>query len=286
MFRSLKKYSFFLFVLLVLSSCASLSPNGVGVVKRYNIYSEQLPTAFEGYSIAFVSDLHYQSKFTHKRLVKLVGRLHKETPDALLLGGDYVTSNSYIEELFDSISSVKTTDGIYAVLGNHERLNKKQIAESLDAFGVILLDDKVVEVKRGTDAIYIAGVYDSFKYDSLVVQPAERVPDSAFTILLCHTPDYAERSATTADLVLSGHTHGGQVSLLGIYTPVKNTIYGNRFLKGMNETSTGSVIITTTGVGTSRRKVRFCVPSELVLITLYGVERDKKDEILQFFSLV
>ena len=272
MFRSLKKYSFFLFVLLVLSSCASLSPNGVGVVKRYNIYSEQLPTAFEGYSIAFVSDLHYQSKFTHKRLVKLVGRLHKETPDALLLGGDYVTSNSYIEELFDSISSVKTTDGIYAVLGNHERLNKKQIAESLDAFGVILLDDKVVEVKRGTDAIYIAGVYDSFKYDSLVVQPAERVPDSAFTILLCHTPDYAERSATTADLVLSGHTHGGQVSLLGIYTPVKNTIYGNRFLKGMNETSTGSVIITTTGVGTSRRKVRFCVPSELVLITLYGVE--------------
>lgn len=272
MFRTFKKYPFFLFVLLALSSCASLSSNGVGVVKRYNIHSEQLPEEFEGYSIAFISDIHYPSKFTHKRLGKIVGRLRREAPDVLLLGGDYVTSNSYIEELFDSISSVKTSDGIYAVLGNHERRNKELIAHSMQSHGVTLLKDQVVEIVRDADTIYIAGIYDSFNYDSLVMQPSETVPDSAFIILLCHTPDYAERSATTADLVLSGHTHGGQVSLLGIYTPVKNTIYGTRFLKGMNETSTGSVIITTTGVGTSRQKIRFCVPSELVLVTLYGVE--------------
>lgn len=272
MSRSLKKYSFFLFVLLALSSCASLSPNGVGVVKHYDIYSEQLPKAFEGYSIAFISDIHYPSKFTHKRLVKIVGKLRRETPDLLLLGGDYVTSNSHAEELFDSISSIKTADGVYAVLGNHERRNEELITHTMQSHGITLLKDRVVEIVRDIDTVYIAGIYDSFKYDSLVVQPAETVPDSAFTILLCHTPDYAERSATTADLVLSGHTHGGQVSLFGLYTPVKNTIYGTRFLKGMNETSTGSVIITTTGVGTSRRKIRFCVPSELVLITLYSIE--------------
>ena len=270
MCRSLRKYAALLFLLFMLSSCASLSPNGVGRVRHYDIISEQLPEAFEGFSIAFLSDIHYPSKFTRKELGKIVGRLRRECLDVLLLGGDYVTSNSYIEELFDSISSVKTTNGIYAVLGNHERRNKELIAQSMNSHGVTLLNDEAVKISSRGDAIYIAGVYDSFKYDSLVVQPAETLPDTVFTILLCHTPDYAERSNTTADLTLSGHTHGGQVSLFGLYTPVKNTIYGRRFLKGKNKTTSGSTIITTTGVGTSRRKVRFCVPSELVLITLCG----------------
>lgn len=268
MCRSLKKYIVILFALVAFSSCASLSPNGVGRLKHYEICSEQLPESFEGYSIAFMSDIHYPSKFTRKNLARIVRRLRSESPDVLLLGGDYVTSDSYISELFDSISSVKTGDGIYAVLGNHERRNKDLIAQAMQSHGVTLLKDQVVEITRGIDTVYIVGIYDSFKYDSLMVQPAESVPDSAFTILLCHTPDYAERSNTTADLTLSGHTHGGQVSLFGLYAPVKNTIYGNRFLKGLNETSSGSMIITTTGVGTSRRKVRFCVPSELVFVTL------------------
>ena len=100
------------------------------------------------------------------------------------------------------------------------------------------------------------------------MHPAETVPDSLFTVLLCHTPDYAERSSTTADLVLSGHTHGGQVSLLGLYTPVRNSVYGTRFLRGMNNTTAGSTVITTNGVGTSRKKIRFCVPSEIVVVRL------------------
>ena len=268
MFRTFKKYPFFLFVLLALSSCASLSPNGVGVVKRYNIHSEQLPEEFEGYSIAFISDIHYPSKFTHKRLGKIVGRLRREAPDVLLLGGDYVTSNSYIEELFDSISSVKTTDGIYAVLGNHERTNAGLVADAMWRNGVVLLADDTVRVEREGAAVYFVGIADSFKYDSTRVQPVEWVPDSLFTLLLCHTPDYAERSGTSADLVLSGHTHGGQVSLFGIYTPVRNSAYGSKFLRGRNETSQGVTVITTNGVGTSRRKVRFCVPSEAVVVTL------------------
>ena len=268
--HSLKKHLLLLILVCTITSCASLSPNGVGRVRDYEISSEQLPAEFDGYSIAFISDIHYPSLFTRSRLAKIVRKLHMTSPDLLLLGGDYVTSESYIEELFDSISSIKTTDGIYAVLGNHERRNKDKIASSMQMHGITLLDDKVVEIRRNGKPIYIAGILDSFKHDPLVTQPAETVPDSAYTILVCHTPDYAERSNTTADLTLSGHTHGGQVSLFGLYTPVKNTVYGKRFLKGRNKTTSGSTIITTTGVGTSRKKIRFCVPSELVLIKLYG----------------
>lgn len=257
-----------LVVIMLLSSCASLSPNGVGRIKHYSLGNESLPKEFCGYKIAFISDIHYPSLFTHKKLGKVVNKLRNEQPDVLLLGGDYVTSDKYINELFDSLSVVKPTDGVFAVLGNHERRNENLIREAMKSRGVVLLADSVATVKRGDEKVLFAGVYDSFNYDSLVVQPAEAVSDDEFVILLCHTPDYAERSSTTADIVFSGHTHGGQVSLLGLYTPVKNTQYGNRFLRGRNVTTSGATVITTTGVGTSRRKVRFCVPSEIVFVTL------------------
>ena len=258
----------FVVTALLLSSCASLSPNGVGRVKHYSFADEAVPEKFDGYKIAFVSDIHYPSLFNQKRLGKLTRKLQKESPDVLLLGGDYVTSESYLNELFESVSSVNPADGVFAVLGNHERRYIGQALQAMDDFGIQLLADTVVVIERDGNAIYLAGIYDSFVYDSLTVQPSERVSEDEFVMLLCHTPDYAERSSTTADIVFSGHTHGGQVSLFGLYTPVKNTQYGTRFLRGMNKATSGASVITTAGVGTSRRKVRFCVPSELVLVVL------------------
>lgn len=254
--------------ILLLSSCASLSPNGVGRVKRYAFTDESLPCNFHEYKIAFISDIHYPSLFTKSRLEKLVGKLRAENPDMLLLGGDYVTSAVYLDELFESLAAVHPADGIFAVMGNHECRNADSVELVMERHGISLLADTVVSISRCGEQIYLAGVYDSFVYDSLVVQPSETIDESFFTILLCHTPDYAEISSTTADVVFSGHTHGGQVSLLGLYTPVKNTQFGNRFLRGRNTTTSGATVITTTGVGTSRRKVRFCVPSEVVFLTL------------------
>lgn len=266
--RIFKKALLSLVTMVLLSSCASFSSSGVGRVKRYSFTDETVPDEFDGYKIAFISDIHYPSLFTQPRLKKLTRKLRKESPDILLLGGDYVTSPSFLDELFDSLSAVITPDGTFAVLGNHERRNKESVIQTMSYYDVKLLADTVVAIERNGAFIYLAGVYDSFTCDSLVVQPAETVDDEEFVILLCHTPDYAERSSTTADLVFSGHTHGGQVSLFGLYTPVKNTQYGNRFLRGRNTTTSGSTVITTTGVGTSRRKVRFCVPSEIVFVVL------------------
>lgn len=263
----------FVITALLLSSCASLSPNGVGRVKRYSFEDEGVPQAFDGYKIAFISDIHYPSLFNRNRLGKLTRKLQKESPDILLLGGDYVTSESYLDELFDSLSAVRPADGVFAVLGNHERRYQDMAVQAMDHYDVMLLADTVVAIERDGGAIYLAGIYDSFAYDSLVVQPTELVGGEEFVMLLCHTPDYAERSSTTADIVFSGHTHGGQVSLFGLYTPVKNTQYGKRFLRGMNKTTSGASVITTNGVGTSRRKVRFCVPSEIVFVTLKNLFR-------------
>ncbi len=252
----------------LLASCATLSRSGVGRVNRYSFESSRLPKSFDGFTVAFVSDIHYPSKFTRKRLSKLVRKLRELQPHLLLMGGDYVSSDEYIDELFDSVSSVKTEYGIFAVMGNHERARKDKIVNAMQRHGISLLNDDAVAVLSDTDTIMLAGVGDSFKVDSLTRSPSDAVADSAFTILLAHTPDYAEDVDARADLVLSGHTHGGQVSLLGLYTPVTNSHYGTRFNKGLNYTDASVPIITTTGVGTSRRKIRFCVPSEIVFIVL------------------
>ncbi len=260
-------------VMLLISSCATFSSSGVGRVKEYTVDSEQLPPAFDGFRIAFVSDLHYPSLFSKKRLTKLVARIGRENPDILLLGGDYVTDNDSVGSLFSALSAVDAPYGIYAVLGNHEKGNGHIVSASMAANGIRLINDEALPLCKEGTMIFLAGVNDCFAPDSLLARPGEAPGSDAFVMLLAHTPDYAERISTTADLVLSGHTHGGQVSLFGLYTPVCNSIYGTRFLRGRNRTSAGSTVITTNGVGTSRRKVRFCVPSEIVVVTLRSIPR-------------
>ena len=256
--------------MLLISSCASLSPNGVGRVKRYTFAKENVPEGLDGCKIAFISDLHYPSLFTHKRLGKLVHKLKQESPDMLLLGGDYVTDADSIDVLFKTLSAAMPRWNTFAVLGNHDKRNEELIRQAMGKYGIYLLDgvawcSEFLDVGGGYT---VAGPYDSFVVDTLFVQYMECVEDSEFVIFVSHTPDFVELNSITADLAFAGHTHGGQVSLFGLYTPVKNTRYGRRFLRGRNRTTNGVTMITTNGVGTSRRKLRFCIPSEIVVVTL------------------
>ncbi len=259
--------------MLLISSCATLSSSGVGRIKEYCIKSVRLPASFDGCRVAFVSDIHYPSLFTPKRLKRLVDTLEEVQPDFLLLGGDYVTHDDSIRSLFSALECVQPRYGTYAVLGNHERRNGLLIAQAMGEHGIVLLADSVARLGADKEPLFIAGIRDSFSCDSVMLQRVNDLEDEGFVILFAHTPDYAERSSVNADVVLSGHTHGGQVSLFRLYTPVKNTQYGNRFLSGRNVTTSGTTVITTNGVGTSRKKVRFCAPSEVVLLTLERVVR-------------
>ncbi|MBR3976707.1 MAG: metallophosphoesterase [Bacteroidaceae bacterium] len=265
--------------MLLLSSCASLSSSGVGRTKHYTIENSKIPADFDNYSIAFISDTHYPSLFSEKRLRKLVSHIKEINPNILLLGGDYVTSNDSIDALFSALSATAPDDGIYAVLGNHERSNSHLIAESMKRHGICLLRDSCANIPGKESNIIIAGIEDSFKNAAIESLPGKGYNPDEFMIVLAHTPDYAERTSATAGIVLSGHTHGGQVSLLGLYTPVKNTIYGRRFLRGENRTTNGTTVITTNGIGTSRKKIRFCVPSEIVVITLKSTRQAKPSKL-------
>lgn len=94
-------------------------------------------------------------------------------------------------------------------------------------------------------------------------------PDD-FVILLTHTPDYAEDvPITNTDLVLAGHTHGGQVTLFGLYAPIIPSHYGKRFRTGLKYNSHHIPMIITNGIGTSNKNIRLFAPSEVVMIILH-----------------
>lgn len=259
----------------LLSSCATASLSkykGVGRVKKYEIYSKDLPSEFDGFRIAFASDIHYKSKFTYKRLRQLVNVINGVAPDVLLLGGDYPgrADSNDIDTLFQYISKVKSRYGIYAVMGNHDTGKwYATIKGAMERYGIICMEDSGFVLGTDSSHIVVAGVKDSF--DNLPEHTAvsQGYDKDDFVVLVSHTPDYAEiKDVSKADLVLSGHTHGGQVSLFKRIAPINNSKYGSRFLTGLKHNSEGVPMLITNGVGTSRKKVRIFTPSEVVLITL------------------
>ena len=152
--------------------------------------------------------------------------------------------------------------------GNHDYKLYDTLRVAAQRNGIAMLADEAAFIAAGFDTICIAGVYNSFRTTASNKALVEALPVNLFTLMLAHSPDFAQDSSVGCDLVLSGHTHGGQVTFFGLYTPVKNTKYGTRFLRGRNFTDNGVTVITTNGEGTSRRKVRFLVPSEIVVVTL------------------
>ena len=266
-------------VLLVglLSSCATASFSkykGVGRIRQYDIYNNQLPESFNGFRIAFATDFHYESRFTAKRLPNLVRALQSVDADVLVLGGDYRgREGGNVEELFKALQQISTPYGTYAVMGNHERGEADSLArKAMKDCGVKLLEHRVDTLWKGNQFIEICGIRNPFDLKRNGVSPTLTLKPEDFVVMVTHTPDYVEDvDVSNTDLALAGHTHGGQVSLFKRWTPAGNfSKYGNRFLTGLKHNSQGIPLIISNGLGTSRKDVRLFTPSEVVLIVLHG----------------
>lgn len=265
----------FLMSIVLLSSCATASLSryhGIGRIKKYTIYSEQLPDSFDGFRIAFASDFHYESRFNRKRLPGLLKALQATEADVLLLGGDYRGRNGgNLTELFDLLHTFRPPYGTYGVMGNHENnANYEIVKEEMKRTGVHLLEHEVDTLWKENEYILLCGIRNPFDLKQNGVSPTLNLHPDDYVIMLVHTPDYAEDTdISNTDLVLAGHTHGGQVSFFKRYTPAHFSKYGTRFMTGLKHNSAGIPVIITNGIGTSRKDIRLFTPSEIVLITLH-----------------
>lgn len=255
----------------VVESTTTLSSSykGINRIKFYEFKHTDVPAAFNGFRIAFVSDIHYTSLFKKDGLLNLVRLLNEQNADVLLMGGDFYEGCHHISELFAELAKVKTPYGIYTVLGNNDyEACYEQGVQEMKKYGIKVLEHKVDTIRKGKEFIQIAGIRNPFNLKQNGVSPTLSLDSDDFVILLTHTPDYAEDvSINHTDLALAGHTHGGQVRILG-HAPIIPSKYGQRFLTGLRYTTEGVPLIITNGLGTSRINLRIASPSEIVIITL------------------
>ena len=210
---------------------------GVDRVVKYDFTHRDVPEAFEGFRIAFISDLHYKSLLKEKGLNDLVRLLIAQKADVLLMGGDYQEGCEYVEPLFSALARVKTPMGTYGVMGNndYERCHD-DIVNTMKHYGMRPLEHEVDTLRKDGQQIIIAGVRNV--------------------------------SVANTDLALAGHTHGGQVRVFGV-APALNSHYGNRFITGLAYNSAKIPLIITNGIGTSKLPIRVGAPAEIIVITLH-----------------
>lgn len=228
-----------------------------------------LPAAFAGATIAFVADVHHGPDVPLS-YVRHVARLADSLDaDYLVLGGDYVSKDPrYIAPGIAELGRIGARSGRFAVLGNHDHWEDPiETRSELARAGITDLSNRGVWLERGGARLRLAGVDDLWCAAQDIDAALGPARSSDAVILVSHNPDYAEEvDDRRVGLILSGHTHGGQVDLPGVARWVPSR-YGRKYLRGLVNGPTCRVFITT-GIGTSGPPVRlFCRP-EVVRITL------------------
>lgn len=184
-------------------------------VNHNDIVIPRLPKAFDGYTLMHLSDLHVD--MYPPALHALIERVEGLEYDACMLTGDYrAWTYGPIDASMAGMRSLLTRlpQPIYGVLGNHDSIRMLPLLEDM---GVRMLINECVTLERAGASVFLAGVDDAHYYrvDSLQHAGAN-IPDDAVSILLSHTPEiYRQASHAGFDLMLSGHTHGGQICLPG-----------------------------------------------------------------------
>lgn len=247
---------------------------GIRRCVRYDVGSPQVPEAFEGFRIVFVTDVHYPSKFNDRSLASLGNMLQELKPDAIALGGDYQEDCEHVEPLFSTIASAQPKHGAFAVLGNndYERCTDV-ILNSLKNNNITMIEQRTDTIWKEGQRIVMAGVRNDYSARERAESPLQNSGYEDFVVLLTHTPDYVQDVGEIhADLSLAGHTHGGQVTFFGLWAPKNPSHYGRRMLRRLRYTEQGSPVLISNGIGTSRMNVRFCAPSEITLIVLHKTD--------------
>ena len=229
-----------------------------------------VPDNFVGKKIIFASDFHLDGFSSQSRVADVVARINEEEPDIIILGGDYVTDEKkYLAPCFAELANLKAPLGVYGVTGNHDSVADYRLTvKYMKTAGIIPLENKAQWIEIDGQKIKLGGVKTSYGEISDAEPTTNDTQEDDFVILVSHNPDFAEELHTDRiDLMLCGHTHGGQVTLFGSWAPYIPSDYGQKYLTGMVETN-GIPVLVSNGVGTSALPIRFFAKPQINVIML------------------
>lgn len=249
-------------------------------VTHSTVELEHLPAAFDGMRIVQLSDLHLDEYTEPSFLREVVRKVNELKPDAVMLTGDYVSClpRSYAFARGAAWSCAEILDGLacrrrFGVLGNHDcAVGPRTVTAALTAHGVEMLNDRAVALEESGQRLWIAGMVDP---GSVHPHPELAVPAALLheetALLLCHSPDYADQfcrlpQSRAVGLMLSGHTHGGQV-VLPLVGPLALPNLGKKYVHGLFRIGAMQLYVNR-GVGAVGLPFRFNCPPEIAELTL------------------
>jgi uncharacterized protein len=226
-----------------------------------------LPPALAGLRIGLLTDIHRSLWVSHEDVTGAVAALMNERPDLIILGGDYITlgDRHYVQPSAEALTGLSAPHGVFGILGNHD--DDHDMPAALAKIGVEMLKDSRTRLTIRAETIDLAGIRFWTRRQGDI---ANVVRDGApMTILLAHDPRrLTEAAALNVPLVLSGHTHGGQVVL-----PVVGAVAAQKFpvVYGIARRERTTIFVSR-GLGTVYVPVRFNCPPEVAILTLAGQE--------------
>jgi len=222
------------------------------------------PAELDGYRIAFMTDMHIISD---ESMRAVASELSNRNIDLLLLGGDFSTRDSHYQGTLREIAQTVTTDGIFGVEGNHDFYAGLFYAKL--QHGITPLDNSGVHIREG---FFLAGVHDMWNRNPSVAEATAEADPGDFVLLLSHNPDVAMvQSTVEVDLMISGHTHGGQITFFGFPMYLFRgsiTDYGTRFAYGFSCSADEATVFVSRGIGPYYTIPRIFARPEVVIFTM------------------
>jgi predicted MPP superfamily phosphohydrolase len=247
------------------------------LVNRYRVAVPHLPKVFSGFTIVQLSDLHYGPLVPMTVIRRVVRQSNSLRKDIVVCTGDYVHEHhatDQIDKVWPTMAQLEAERGVFSVLGNHDHwADTDRSLYWLDRAGQNLRH-RAVPIEKNGERIWLAGAGDLWEDHRSVDRLLQDVPRDACRIVLAHNPDTADTPSTErVDLLIAGHTHGGQVRIpfLGApVLPVRNKAYSS----GLKTSPRGTRVFISKGVGWSVYPIRFNCPPEIAVLELVPERRE------------
>jgi uncharacterized protein len=255
-----------------------LEPNRPRIVRK-DFSLARWPERLNGFTVALLSDFHYDPFFSVHPLhaaVPLVSGLH---PDLIVLTGDFVSvpeigndakAARAAEPCAQVLRQMSAPHGLRAILGNHDcDTDPEHVTRALEAEGIQVLQNESTAIEHDGARFWLAGLNDVLSGTADLTETLRGVPANEAVILLAHEPDFAdEASRFPIDLQLSGHSHGGQIRL-PFLPPFYLPELAKKYVLGTYQVGP-LPLYTNAGIGTVEIPARLNCPPEITLITLWS----------------
>ena len=241
-------------------------------VRRHELAFPDYPAGAAPLKIAFLTDFHLDRLASARRLGRIVDRVNAEAPDIIFLGGDYADAKlERLDDCMRELARLKAPLGVWAVLGNHDHVHAPaRVLSALREAGITPLENGGFWLDLGGGRVRIGGVPDFWHGRPRLEAAAGAAAPEDFLLLLAHNPDYAETLPPGAvDLVLAGHTHDGQATVFGLWSPFIGipSTHGQKYRAGLVENGRTTVLVSG-GVGGLVAPMRYFAPPSVEMVTL------------------